>query len=138
MANGRSPLMNSTDVCTKMRSQMRFPGRKLSAPRPEPPGVETRILKSLARWTLWGSLFIVEPSIFARLFDWNSRIIDVELTLTSIDIGVVAVLILYWTVLFTVGLGAVIVKVMKGHVYLADSYPLQDSERPHADRHWIG
>ena len=92
--------------------------------------METRILKSLARWALWGSLFIIEPSIFARLFDWNSQVIDVELTLTSIDIGVVAVLILYWTVLFTVGLGAAIVKVMKGHVYLADSYPLQDSERP--------
>lgn len=117
---------------------MRFPGRKLTAPRPEPPGFETRILKSLARWFLWGSLFIIEPSIFARLVDWNRRFIDVELTLTGIDIGVIAVLLLYWTVLFTVGIGAAIIKVMKGHVYLADSYPLQDSERPHADRHWIG
>lgn len=93
--------------------------------------METHILKSLARWAFWGSLFIVEPSIFARLFDWNSREIDVALTITSIDIGVAAVMILYWTILFTVGIGAAIVKVMKGHVYLADSYPLQDSERPH-------
>lgn len=119
--------MSSIGVFTEMR----FPGRKLSAPRPEPPGGETFILKSLARWGLWGSLFILEPSIFARLFDWNSREIDVPLTLTSIDIGVAAVMILYWTVLFTIGIGAVIIKVMKGHVYLADSYHLQDSERPH-------
>ena len=93
--------------------------------------METQILKSLLRWSLWGSLFIVEPSIFARVFEWNSRIIDVQLTVTSIDIGVAAVLILYWTVLFTIGIGATIVKVMKGNVYQADSYPLQDSERPH-------
>ena len=42
----------------------------------------------------------------------------------------VAVLILYWTVLFTLGIAAAIVKVMKGNAYQADSYPLQDSERP--------
>ena len=109
---------------------MRFPGIKLPVPRPEPPGLETRILKSLIRWLCWGSLFIIEPSVFARLFDWNSKTINVEQTLISIDVGVVAVLILYWTVLFTLGIAAAIVKVMKGNAYQADSYPLQDSERP--------
>lgn len=109
---------------------MRFPGIKLPFPRPEPPGLETHILKSLIRWLCWGSLFIIEPSVFARLVDWNSKIINVEQTLISIDVGVVAVLILYWTVLFTLAIAAAIVKVMKGNAYQADSYPLQDSERP--------
>lgn len=109
---------------------MGFPGVKLPAPRPEPPGLEARILKAMFGWFCWGSLFIVEPSIFARIFDWNSQHINVELTLISIDIGVIAVLILYWTVLFTLGIGATIVKVMKGHAYQADAYPLQDAERP--------
>lgn len=109
---------------------MRFPGIKLPFPRPEPPGLETLILKSLIRWLCWGSLFIIEPSVFARLVDWNSKIINVEQTLISIDVGVVAVLILYWTVLFTLAIAAAIVKVMKGNAYQADSYPLQDSERP--------
>ena len=111
-------------------TKMGFPGVKLPAPRPEPPGWESCVLKSLISWFCWGSLFIIEPSIFARLFDWNSQIIDVELTLISIDIGVIAVLILFWTALFTLGIGATIVKVMKGHAYQADAYPLQDAERP--------
>lgn len=110
--------------------EMRFPGIKLSVPRPEPPGWETTILNSLFRWFCWGSLFIVEPSIFARLIDWNNKVINVEQTLIGIDIGVIAVLILYWTVLFTIGIGSAIIKVMKGNAYQADSYPLQDSERP--------
>lgn len=63
--------------------------------------------------------------------DWNPANIDLELTITSIDIAVVATLVLYWTVLFTTGLAAVIIKVMKGYRYEADSYPLQDSERPY-------
>lgn len=109
---------------------MSFPGTKLPVPRPEPPGLEAHIWRSLARWAFWGTLIILEPSLFARLFDWNTMVIDVPLTLTSIDIGVTAVLILYWTVLFTVAIGTVIVKVMKGHQYVADTYPLQDSERP--------
>ena len=93
---------------------MLFPGVKLPAPRPEPPGLETRILRSLFAWLCWGSLFIVEPSLFARLFEWNGNHINVEKTLTSIDIGVVAVLILYWTILFTLGICAGIIKVIKG------------------------
>lgn len=109
---------------------MRFPGIKLPVPRPEPPGFETLILKSSFRWLCWGSLFIVEPSVFGRLVDWNQKTINVEQTLISIDVGVIAVLILYWTVLFTLGISAVIIKVMKGNAYQADSYPLQDSERP--------
>ena len=109
---------------------MMFPGKRLPAPRPEPHGFETQILNSLIRWLFWGSLFIVEPSVFARLFEWNSKVVNEHLMLTSIDIGVIAVLILYWTILFTLGLGAAIVKVMKGYAYQADSYPLQDAERP--------
>lgn len=109
---------------------MRLPGIKLPVPRPEPAGLETRILKSLISWFFWGSLFIIEPSVFARLVDWNSKTINIEQTLISIDVAVIAVLILYWTVLFTLAIGAAIVKVMKGNAYQADSYPLQDSERP--------
>jgi len=116
---------------------MKFPGVRLPAPRPEPPGFETRILKSLLRWFCWGSLFIVEPSLFARLFAWNDQVVNEELMLISIDIAVIAVLILYWTILFTLGIGAVIVKVMKGYAYQADSYPLQDAERPISDKNRI-
>lgn len=106
-------------------------GTRLPGPRPEAPGRETRILRSLPWWWLWGSLFLVEPSIFSRLFQWNPRLIDIELTHISIDIAVIAILVFYWTALFTVAIVAVIVKVMKGHGYVADQYPLQDSERPY-------
>jgi hypothetical protein len=38
--------------------------------------------------------------------------------------------ILHWTVVLTVGIGAFIVMVMKGPAYVADAYPLVESDHP--------
>jgi len=46
----------------------------------------------------------------------------------------VGLMILFWTALFTVAIGAFVVMVMKGPAYVADAYPLSDSDRP-AHRH---
>lgn len=105
-------------------------GARQPAPRPEPPGWESWVLRSLLRWAVWGTLFLAEPSIFVRIFDWDPSVINSELTVITVDIAVIAVLILYWTILFTVGLAALITRVIKGYYYTADSYPLPDSERP--------
>ncbi len=43
---------------------------------------------------------------------------------------VASVIILHWTVLFTVAIAAFIVLVMKGPSYVADAYPLDESDTP--------
>ena len=44
----------------------------------------------------------------------------------------VGVVILHWTLVLTVGIGCVVVMMMKGPAYVADTYPLSDSDLPAA------
>ena len=46
---------------------------------------------------------------------------------------VLGVVVFHWTMVFTVGIGCVIVMVMKGPAYVADGYPLSHSDKPRAD-----
>jgi hypothetical protein len=48
------------------------------------------------------------------------------------DFFVGAVLVFHWTMVATVAIGCVIVMVMKGPSYQADSYPVSHSDRPRA------
>jgi hypothetical protein len=50
------------------------------------------------------------------------------------NIVVIAVLIFHWTMVITVGIGCIIVMVMKGPNYQADSYPLSHSDAPRAQQ----
>lgn len=43
---------------------------------------------------------------------------------------VIGALIFHWTAVVTVGIGCVIVMVMKGPAYAADSYPVSHSDQP--------
>jgi hypothetical protein len=38
--------------------------------------------------------------------------------------------LLYWTIVFTVVLGCLIVMIAKGPAYVADAYPLPDADAP--------
>ena len=48
----------------------------------------------------------------------------------TVDIYGISLLVLHWTVVFTVAIGAFIVLVMKGPAYVADAYPLEDADQP--------
>ncbi len=48
------------------------------------------------------------------------------------DYFVGAVLVFHWTMVLTVAIGCVIVMVMKGPGYVADSYPVSHADRPRA------
>ncbi len=47
-----------------------------------------------------------------------------------VDILAISVLVLHWTAVLTVAIAAFIVMVMKGPAYVADAYPVEDSESP--------
>ena len=50
--------------------------------------------------------------------------------LSTLEIYAISLLVLHWTVVFTVGIGAFIVMVMKGPAYVADAYALDEAENP--------
>lgn len=63
--------------------------------------------------------WLVEPSSAAQ-----------ERWLQTAGYMVIGALIFHWTAVVTVGIGCVIVMVMKGPAYAADSYPVSHSDQP--------
>jgi len=48
----------------------------------------------------------------------------------TFEIALASVAILYWTIVFTVALGCLIVVIAKGPAYVADAYPVPDADAP--------
>ncbi|WP_353431429.1 hypothetical protein [Polynucleobacter sp. MWH-UH23A] len=100
----------------------RLPGFQTS-----PPGKERSILRQAPFWTLMGTLAILMPSFLTRIISSDPKVAGNS---GLIDILVIATLICYWIAIFTIVIGAYIVVLMKGPAYVADAYPLEDSDRP--------
>ena len=99
------------------------------------PGLEWVILKKLPLYLLGGTLIPAFMAILARMGLFADLSDDPAKMVMGIDILAVALVITVWTAVFTVAIGCVIVWIMKGPTYIADSYKLQDSERPRRDDH---
>ena len=97
-----------------------------------PPGLERTILRLLPHLLLLGTLLMAVPPLLARLVFWDSATTEVAARITLVDIYAISVIVLHWTVVFTVAIGAFIVMVMKGPAYVADAYPLDDADTPAA------
>ncbi len=87
------------------------------------PGLERRVLRELPQFTLLGILAIGLPSLLARLF------LSAKAQYMT-DILVIATEVFFLSMVMTVAIGAFIVMLAKGPAYVADAYPLMDSERP--------
>lgn len=95
-----------------------------------PAGLEREVLRRLPR-VLWvGTLLPAAVAALARWLPWSGGEAEVFTRITTIDIWVIGLVVLHWTVVLTVAIGAFIVMVMKGPAYVADAYPLEDAERP--------
>jgi hypothetical protein len=97
--------------------------------RVAPPGLEMRLLRLMPRAMLIGTLVPAGLSLAARILYRGSDPAAVAKQVLSIDIFSIALLITAWTAIVTVLIGAVVVYIMKGPAYEADSYPI-----PHNDR----
>jgi len=95
-----------------------------------PPGLEREVLRLLPRILILGTLFLCVPSLLARLYPWDGSETLVAMRITSIDIYMLGAIILQWSFVCTVAIAAFIVMVMKGPAYVADAYPLEDSDTP--------
>ena len=74
------------------------------------------------------------PSLGARLFPWDATEAEVAALVLRVDIFAVSAVVLHWTAVVTVAIGALIVVIMKGPAYVADAYPLDDSAAPRSPK----
>lgn len=104
--------------------------KRLPGSRREPHGIEWQILRRTPKLLLLGTLI---PLILTLLHRWLATGPDpVELAkqIELADFLAVAVVILHWTVMLTVGIFCAIVTLMKGPAYVADRYDLPDRSEP--------
>lgn len=95
-----------------------------------PAGQERQVLRRLPKLLALGTLLVCLPSLLARLWWAGAPDYEVGAHITTVDIYVIGVLIVHWTTILTVAIGAVIVVIMKGPAYVADAYPMEGMERP--------
>jgi hypothetical protein len=95
-----------------------------------PAGLERVILRRLPKAFLLSAVLPGLGALSARWFDWSGSEAAVAANIQMVDFVAIGVVLLLWTLLLTVGIGAFIVMVMKGPAYVADGYPLVESDRP--------
>ena len=95
-----------------------------------PAGQERQVLRRLPRILAIGTLLLCLPSLAARMWWSGAPDYEVGASITTVDIYAIGVLILHWTAVLTVAIGAVIVTIMKGPAYVADAYPMEGMDRP--------
>lgn len=110
------------------------PFNRLPASQRAPPGLEWKMLKKLPAALLAGTLAC---GSFALLL--QSGWIDLaEKDALTAQYATIGLMLFHWMSILMLGLGCVIVVVMKGHAYVMDAYPLPDREfpqRPNSRRH---
>lgn len=103
-----------------MSAFQRLPGFTRS-----PPGLEQRIWRHLPAVLLWGTLLPLGLAALRHLLAQDapgSGAADGDLL--RWDFALLGFVLLHWTLVLTVALGCIIVRVMKGPAYVADAYEL--------------
>ncbi len=98
--------------------------------RVEPPGMEMKILKLLPKVAAVGTAIPVLLAVLARLVIDEGAAAEIAKQVRSVDIFCIASVITVWTAVLTVAIGCIVVFIMKGPAYAADSYEVSHSDRP--------
>lgn len=112
---------------------MSSPPRPSAERRAAAPGLERTLFRQLPWALLAGSLVPALWAWAARLFPPEGSASEVAKHLGRIDFLAIAVVVWVWTAVFTVGIGCVVVMVMKGPTRTADGYEIPDRDRPGGD-----
>lgn len=97
--------------------------RKLPGYQVYEPGLEKKVLSELPLFITMGMIAIGLPSLLARFFLSTK-------TQRIIDILVISTEIFFISMAITIAIAAFIIKLSKGPAYVADAYPLIDSDKP--------
>lgn len=95
-----------------------------------PAGFERLLLRILPAILLIGTLLILLPSLATRVLVHYTPIVVSNHSLKLLDILTFATFIVFLLALFTVSIGAFLVRLMKGPAYVADAYDMEDLEYP--------
>jgi hypothetical protein len=95
-----------------------------------PYGFELRLLRMLPSVLLAGTVLPAGLAGLARFFYSRGDALDLERQIQTFDFAMVGLVILIWTVVFTLAIGCVIVWLMKGPAYVADGYEVSHSDKP--------
>ena len=100
----------------------KLPGFARSAP-----GWEQHLWRRLPAILLWGTLLPLALAVLNHVLSPSTAAASgIDGALLLWDYTMIGVAVLHWTLVFTVGLGCFIVRVMKGPAYVADAYPFPD------------
>jgi hypothetical protein len=106
------------------------PFRKIDGHR-EPPGLEREVLKKLPMYVAGGTFVPALVAAFSRLFPPADFVpAEIAKQIRFIDYMALGAVFTVWTAALTVVIGCVVVIVMKGPIYMADSYPMEDPDHP--------
>jgi hypothetical protein len=97
--------------------------------RQTPSGMEMRILRRLPVVTLVASLAVLALPVLVRMLPIETGLDPVKHA-RSVDIFAIATGITLLVAAFTVAIGCIIVHIMKGPAYAADSLPVSHADRP--------
>ncbi|MEM1260853.1 MAG: hypothetical protein AAGH76_00510 [Pseudomonadota bacterium] len=94
-----------------------------------PPGLEVKIFAALPRVFLIGTLAIACLPFIVR---WHSDATkaSADKAIRTVDIFAIATEVTFITALVTVAIGCIIVHIMKGPAYEADSLPVSHADEP--------
>ncbi len=92
-------------------------------------------------WTLWRKLpaiALIGSAVPVLVLGAYHLVADVsspaqERALQLVDYAVLGVLAVHWTAILTVGIGCIIVMIMKGPGYVADGLAVSHSDHPRAE-----
>lgn len=98
--------------------------------RRTPPGLECKLLKKMHWAVLAATLAPLLLAVSARVFSNDPYAPGAAKALASVDIFCIAVAITLCTAIFTVAIGCVVVHIMKGPAYLADSLEVEPKKNP--------
>ncbi|WP_296493188.1 hypothetical protein [Rhodoferax sp.] len=107
--------------------------QKLPGYKRTPYGFELRLLRLMPRVLVLGTLSPLLLSGLARLFYTEGTPAEIARKIEVFDFGMIGLAVLVWTAVLTIGIGCVIVWLMKGPAYVADGYEVSHSDKPKQD-----
>jgi hypothetical protein len=107
-----------------MRLFRKLPGQRAAA------GLERRLWRLLPGAFLASTLGPLAIVLGSRALLSKGTDAEIAKSIATIEIFAIAAAITLVTAIFTVGVGCLIVMIMKGPAYVADAYELEDADRP--------
>jgi hypothetical protein len=104
--------------------------RKLPGYRRSPAGLEWRLLRLMPSVWLAGTVLPALAALAARWLITAGTAAEVARRIQLFDYMMIGLVIFLWTLVLTVTIGCIIVWLMKGPAYAADSFEVSHSDEP--------